>query len=100
MRFLADKSCDFAVVRALRAAGHDVVAVKDVAPGATDEAVVAGYIDRNRPPALKESGAWPLSSLRQSFLNGSLTRLLDTHTTLVKKIGQCGVRAELLRSNC
>jgi hypothetical protein len=27
MRFLADESCDFRVVRALRAAGHDVTAV-------------------------------------------------------------------------
>jgi hypothetical protein len=26
MRFLADESCDFAVVRALRTAGHDVQA--------------------------------------------------------------------------
>ena len=29
MRFLADESCDFRVVRALRAAGHDVIAVAD-----------------------------------------------------------------------
>jgi predicted nuclease of predicted toxin-antitoxin system len=29
MRFLADESCDFAVVRALRLAGHDVVAVSE-----------------------------------------------------------------------
>ena len=29
MRFLADESCDYAVVRALRSAGHDVVAVAD-----------------------------------------------------------------------
>jgi len=35
-----------------------------------NESVGAGYIDRNWPPALKESGAWPLASLRQSFLNG------------------------------
>ncbi|MFQ5849842.1 MAG: DUF499 domain-containing protein, partial [Candidatus Binatia bacterium] len=42
-----------------------------------NESVGAGYLDRNWPPALKESGAWPLSSLRQSFLNGSLTRLVD-----------------------
>ena len=27
MQFLADESCDFSIVRALRAAGHDVVAV-------------------------------------------------------------------------
>jgi hypothetical protein len=42
-----------------------------------NESVGAGYIERNWPPALKDSGAWPLQSLRQSFLNGSLTRLVD-----------------------
>lgn len=40
MRFLADENCDFAVVRALRAAGHDVAAVRDHAPGASDEQVI------------------------------------------------------------
>lgn len=40
MRFVADESCDFAVVRALRGAGHDVVAIRDTMPGATDEAVI------------------------------------------------------------
>jgi predicted nuclease of predicted toxin-antitoxin system len=29
MRFLADENCDFAVVRALRSAGHDVAAVSE-----------------------------------------------------------------------
>ena len=51
-----------------------------------NESVGAGYIDRNWPPALSESGAWPLSSLRQSFLNGSLTRLLDPDRVLRQKI--------------
>ncbi|QAA76831.1 MAG: hypothetical protein BIP78_1065 [Candidatus Bipolaricaulis sibiricus] len=51
-----------------------------------NESVGAGYIERNWPPALKESGAWPLASLRQSFLNGSLTRLFDPETTLRRKI--------------
>ena len=41
MRFLADENCDASVVRALRLAGHDVLAVADVARGATDEAVLA-----------------------------------------------------------
>jgi predicted nuclease of predicted toxin-antitoxin system len=41
VRFLADESCDFAVVRALRTAGHDVVAVAEVQEGAPDETVVA-----------------------------------------------------------
>ena len=29
MRFLADESCDFAVVRILRSEGHDVLAVSE-----------------------------------------------------------------------
>jgi predicted nuclease of predicted toxin-antitoxin system len=40
MRFLADENCDFEVVRVLRAAGHDVLCVKDVAGGATDDVVI------------------------------------------------------------
>ena len=40
MRFLADESCDFAVVRALRATGHDVVAVAETARGAKDLEVI------------------------------------------------------------
>jgi predicted nuclease of predicted toxin-antitoxin system len=41
VRFLADESCDFAVVDALRQAGYDVAAVVDTHPGAEDEAVLA-----------------------------------------------------------
>ena len=51
-----------------------------------NESVGAGYIDRQWPPAFADSGAWPLTSLRQSFLNGSLTRLLDPDTILRRKI--------------
>ena len=40
MRVLADESCDFAVVRTSRAAGHDVVAVAELAPRAEDERVM------------------------------------------------------------
>ena len=51
-----------------------------------NESVGAGYIERSWPPALKESGAWPLSGLRQSFLNGTLTRLIDPDSVLRTKI--------------
>ncbi len=51
-----------------------------------NESVGAGYIERNWPPALKPEGAWPLGSLRQSFLNGSLTRLVDPDAVLKGKI--------------
>lgn len=41
MRFLADESCDAAVVAALRGAGHDVESVADTMRGATDAVVLA-----------------------------------------------------------
>lgn len=64
--------------------GRIITALKSQA--LLNESVGAGYIERNWPPALKGSGAWPLASLRQSFLNGSLTRLLDPDTILRGKI--------------
>ena len=40
MRFLADEGCDFAVVRALRATGHDVMAILEVSSQAEDDAII------------------------------------------------------------
>ena len=51
-----------------------------------NENVGAGYIDRHWPPAFKDAGAWPLTSLRQSFLNGTLTRLIDPDAILRRQI--------------
>jgi hypothetical protein len=51
-----------------------------------NETVGAGYLERRWPPALKEASAWPLASLRQSFLNGALTRLMDPDAVLRHKI--------------
>jgi predicted nuclease of predicted toxin-antitoxin system len=48
MRFLADESCDFAVVRALRAAGHDVLTVSEFSPGAEDQAVIGLGLQQGR----------------------------------------------------
>ncbi|MFO0873921.1 MAG: DUF5615 family PIN-like protein [Phycisphaerales bacterium] len=53
MRFLADESCDFGVVRVLRGAGHDVIAVAEVAPRSDDEAVL-GMARRDRRILLTE----------------------------------------------
>jgi len=41
LRFLADESCDFAAVRALRTEGFDVLSVAEALPGADDERVIA-----------------------------------------------------------
>ena len=40
MRFLADESCDFAIVRVLRADGFDVLAISELSPRALDETVI------------------------------------------------------------
>jgi hypothetical protein len=64
--------------------GRIMAALK--ANGLLNDSVGAGYIERNWPPALKDAGAWPLISLRQSFLNGALTRLPDADTILRHKI--------------
>lgn len=64
--------------------GRIVSALKS--EGLLAESVAAGYIDRHWPEALSDSGAWPLTGLRQSFQNGSLTRLMDIDTVLREKI--------------
>jgi predicted nuclease of predicted toxin-antitoxin system len=38
--FLADESCDYAVVRALRSAGYDVLAIAELAPQTPDSEVI------------------------------------------------------------
>jgi predicted nuclease of predicted toxin-antitoxin system len=48
MDFLADESCAGPVIRALREAGHDVVAIAEVAPGATDERVLERALNEKR----------------------------------------------------
>ncbi len=40
MRFLADESCDFIVVRTLREAAHDVVSVAESFQGAQDDVLI------------------------------------------------------------
>ena len=59
-----------------------------------NENVGAGCIDRHRPPAFKGTGAWPLTSLRQSFLDGSLIRLMAPDTSLRRQIVEFVSRGE------
>jgi len=40
LRFLADESCDFAAVRALRAKGYDVVAVSEYTRRSVDSELI------------------------------------------------------------
>lgn len=40
MRLLADESCDFSVVQALRTAGHDITAATETAKSADDSVII------------------------------------------------------------
>lgn len=64
--------------------GRVVTALK--VEGLLNESVGAGYIERNWPAAFRESGAWPLSGLRQAFLNSALIRLTDPDRVLKEQI--------------
>lgn len=48
MNFLADESCAGPVILALRETGHDVVAIAEVAKGATDEQVLERAVNEKR----------------------------------------------------
>ena len=48
MRFLADESCDFAVVRALRSEDHDVLAIAEVSPREEDQDVMERAVREGR----------------------------------------------------
>ena len=72
--------------------GRIVTALKS--NGLLNETVGPGYIGRKWPEALKESGAWPLSGLRQSFLNGTLTRLTDPDGVLKARIPDFVLRGD------
>src|SRR5215475_15495574 len=53
MNFVADESCAMPVIQALRQAGHDVVAIAEVAAGASDDQVLQRALQDNRVPSLK-----------------------------------------------
>jgi len=48
MRFLADESCDFGVVLALRAVEHDVAAIAEVSPREEDDSVMERALQEER----------------------------------------------------
>ena len=48
LRFLADESCDFSVVRTLRDAGYDVFAVAEVTTRSIDRELIARAFEEQR----------------------------------------------------
>jgi predicted nuclease of predicted toxin-antitoxin system len=47
-RFLADESCGIPIVRALREASHDVIAIAEDSPGVSDDRVIETAVREGR----------------------------------------------------
>lgn len=60
IRFLADESCDFGIVKALRTAGYDVIAVVEICPSASDREVLRVAVEEDRILITEDSdfGEW------------------------------------------
>ena len=68
-KFLADESCDFIVVRSLRASGHDVLAVSEEFPGASDLQIVKHALDEERIVLTedKDFGEWVFAHKEETY---------------------------------
>jgi predicted nuclease of predicted toxin-antitoxin system len=98
VRFLADESCDYRVVEALRASGHDVVAVVEESSGAPDPEVFARSRREHRVLITEDKDFGRLAVAaelgRQGGLllvrcpEGSRTNLPQTITALVATLGE------------
>ena len=67
--FLADESCDFAVVRRLRADGYDVLAVVEEFPSASDYQVLKRAVDEKRVVLTedKDFGDWVFAHREETY---------------------------------
>ena len=65
-------------------AGRVIAVLKS--EGLLNESIGSGYVERHWPPAFAGSGAWPLTSLRQSLLDGSLTRLTEPDAVIRRQV--------------
>lgn len=91
MQFLADESCDFAVVRALRAAGYDVVAVSELEPGADDERVLSLASAQQRVLLTEDKDFGVLTYARQQSNSGVV--LVRYPANVRRSVGAAVVRA-------
>jgi predicted nuclease of predicted toxin-antitoxin system len=97
MRFLADESCDFILVRALRATGHDVLAVSEITPRAEDHEVIDLALREKRILLTEDKdfgrlvyahGQESLGVIFLRFPNSARERISGDVCTLVKKQGE------------
>lgn len=97
IRFLADESCDFLIVRTLQKAGFDVLAVSEALPAAPDKEVLRFAVKQNRIIITEDSdfGEWVFA--HQAKMKGVLfirfpvnarSNLGETILSLIENYGE------------
>jgi predicted nuclease of predicted toxin-antitoxin system len=98
MRFLADESCDFAVVQALRQAGHDVSAIAELSPSLEDSDVLKLASDEARILLTEDKDfgrlvyAGSVTSVGVIFFRFPASARTDLTVTAVKLVEEMGER--------
>ena len=100
MKFVADESCARPVIQALRNAGHDVIDIAEVTPGAADEQVLERAVNEKRVLITEDRDFGELVYARGRSTAGvilirfhSSVRLAKA-TSVVEAIAQLGSRLE------
>ena len=59
-----------------------------------NESPGASYLERRWPEPFKKTGAWPVSALRQAFLNGTMERVLEPDMYIRNKLPEFVLRGD------
>lgn len=95
MNFLADESCAGSVVRALREAGHDVIAIGEVARGTTDEKVLERALNEKRVLITEDRDFGELVYARGRLSAGVILIRFPNHARHAKPASVVGAVAKL-----
>lgn len=96
-RLLADESCDFALVRALRQKGYHVKAVVEAMPGASDLQVLKAALEEHRVLVTedKDFGGWVFAREKATacvvflrFPTGARQQMIQAIVELVSNHGR------------
>ncbi len=84
MKFLADESCDFIIVRALRQQGYDVTTISEISPGIDDPSVINRAIHENRILLTEDKDFGELVCSLKKPVKGDVLIRIDVHKRHLK----------------
>ncbi|MBF6559436.1 MAG: DUF5615 family PIN-like protein [Candidatus Binataceae bacterium] len=98
MEFVADESCAGPVIRALREAGHDVIAIAEISKGIPDELVMKRAFAERRVLITEDADFGELVYVRERPSAGVILVKFDSRarrakpTAVVEAVAKLGVR--------